>query len=236
MTDATEIFTEDETREILRWKKLSYNVINDVLQIPLFYQFCLVMAGGVYTSWYHKEAVKDIDIFVLSTRKSTDFYQYLTSVKMKDVFVKDSFGESQYKKNNKNISAVFEGTVAEHKFQFIFTNYKTREELISHFDFLHCTPNYHDEQMYVRKDAFNAICYKKLIVHNENNQVEWRKDKFLKHRGFTLPKETKRAPIDWNAILKWGVDESKGASGGGNNSRIIQIWDDGWSDATTNRI
>lgn len=233
MTDAAEIFTDDEIKEILRWKHHSYGVINDVLQIPLFYQFCLVMAGGVYTNWYHKEAVKDIDIFVLNSKKSTDFYQYLTSVKMKDIFVKDSFGESQYKKNNKSISAVFEGTVAEHKFQFIFTNYKTREELISHFDFLHCTPNYHDEQMYVRKDAFNAICYKKLIVHNKDNQVEWREDKFLKHRGFTMPKETKPAPIDWNAILKWGIDKSEDAR---DNTKIIEVTDHVWADVTTNRI
>lgn len=207
-----DVFNNGEINEILHWKDLSFAALIQNLEVPLSFHKSVILAGGVYTSWYHKEKIKDIDVFILDDGHDAAILNYLKSLYGKIFTVNSLKDVSEYKRDNPNINDVYNAETRipnAAKYQFIFTKYKTREELISHFDYLHCTPNYYDSHLYVRRDAFEAIRDKKLIVHNKDNQTEWRKDKFLKHRGFTLPKETKPVTIDWNAILKWGADKSR---------------------------
>lgn len=201
---ATDVFNEVEIAEILTWKELSYTALTENLELPAMYRKSVVLAGGVYTSWHHLEKIKDIDVFILNDGYDADILNYLKT-QVGKIFT--SFNNvPEYKRDNPHINDVYNAeTVLPNalKYQFIFTKYKTREELISHFDFLHCTPNYHNGNLFVRKDAYEAIRDKKLIVHNEKNQVEWRRNKFIS-RGFTPT--VKFAPaqrpgsIDWSKI------------------------------------
>lgn len=201
---ATDVFNDGEVNELLRWKDLSFNVLIQNLELPAVYRKSVVLAGGVYTSWHHMEKIKDIDVFILNDGYDAAILDYLKS-QVGKIFTSIN-NVPEYKRDNPNINDVYNAeTVIPNaaKYQFIFTKYMTREELISHFDYLHCTPNYHNGNLFVRRDAYDAIRDKKLIVHNEKNQVEWRRNKFIS-RGFT--QTVKFAPaqrpgsIDWSKI------------------------------------
>lgn len=207
------IFNDGEHNEILRWKDLSFKALIQVLELPISFHKSVILAGGVYTSWHHKEDIKDIDVFILDDGHDAAILNYLKSLYGKIFTVNSLKDVSEYKRDNPNINDVYNAkTILPHvKYQFIFTKYKTREELISHFDYLHCTPNYYDSHLYVRKDAFEAIRDKKLVIHNKDNQVEWRKAKFL-IRGFTEAHVT----VNYHLGAGGGAGGSIiGAAGGG---------------------
>jgi hypothetical protein len=182
-----DVFNDGEVNELLRWKDLSFAALIQTLELPISLHKSVVLAGGVYTNWHHREGIKDIDVFILKDGHEAAILSYLKS-KIGSIFDPNAFkNASDYKRDNTNIEEVYNAMAILPRvlYQFIFTKYKTREELISHFDFLHCTPNYYNSNLYVRKDAFEAIRDKRLVVHNKDNQVEWRRHKFLTHRGFT---------------------------------------------------
>lgn len=198
-----ESFNDGEVNEMLRWKDLSFHALIQNLEMPLSFHKSVVLAGGVYTSWHHKEKIKDIDVFILNDGHDAAILNYLKSLVGK-IFTMDSFKNvTEYKRDNPNINDVYnaESVVPNAaRYQFIFTKYEKREDLIKHFDYLHCTPNYWNSNLYVRKDAFEAIRDKILVVNNKDNQTEWRKDKFLKQRGF---KEVVRN-VDTGKFVSWG--------------------------------
>ena len=202
MTHIQVAFNDGEVNEILTWKELSFNALTKNLELPAVFLKSVVLAGGVYTSWHHMEKIKDIDVFILDDGYDAAILNYLKS-QVGKIFT--SFNNApEYKRDNPYINDVYNAeTIINNasKYQFIFTKYKTREELISHFDYLHCTPNYHNGNLFVRKDAYDAIRDKKLIVHNEKNQVEWRRTKFIS-RGFTqtIKLARTRGQIDWSKI------------------------------------
>ena len=182
-----DVFNDGEVNELLRWKDLSFAALYQTLELPISFHKSVILAGGVYTNWHHREGIKDIDVFILKDGHEAAILSYLKS-KIGSIFDPNAFkNASDYKRDNTNIEQVYNAMsiLPRVLYQFIFTKYKTREELISHFDFLHCTPNYYNSNLYVRKDAFEAIRDKRLVVHNKDNQVEWRRHKFLTHRGFT---------------------------------------------------
>lgn len=198
------VFNDGEVNELLRWKDLSFQALIQTLELPVSYHKSIVLAGGVYISWHHKENIKDIDVFILQDGHEASILYYLKS-KVGSIFSTGIENTPDYKRDNPNIEDVYNAkSILSHaQYQFIFTKYKTREELINHFDFLHCTPNYYNGNLYVRRDAFDAIRDKKLIVHNKDNQVEWRKNKFLTHRGFTeVSPKTDTEFVPWSNYTK----------------------------------
>lgn len=217
-----DVFNDGEVNELLRWKDLSFAALYQTLELPIPFHKSMVLAGGVYTNWHHKEGIKDIDVFILKDGHEATTLAYLRS-KIGSIFDPNAFkNASDYKRDNTNIEQVYNAMsiLPRVLYQFIFTKYKTREELISHFDFLHCTPNYYNSNLYVRKDAFEAIRDKRLVVHNKDNQVEWRRHKFLTHRGFTeVGPKTDTEFVPWSNYTKKII----GASGGGTNSKIVVI-------------
>ena len=199
-----DVFNDGEVNELLRWKDLAFHVLYANLELQKAYHKTVVLAGGVFTSWHHKEQIKDIDVFILYDN-NRHMIKHDLQMKIGFQFEVGSFqNKSNYKRDNKNITEVYEAKSKNNlTYQFIFTNYTKREELISHFDFLHCTPNYYNSNLYIRRDAFEAIRDKKLIVHNKDNQVEWRKHKFLKHRGFKeVSPQTDSGFVPWSNYTK----------------------------------
>lgn len=221
--DTQNVFNDGEVNELLRWKDMSFHALYAGLKLEMAYHKTAVLAGGVFTSWHHKEQIKDIDVFILYDNNRHMIKHDLQMKVGYELQLGSWQDKSDYKRDNKNITEVYEAKSKNNlTYQFIFTNYTKREELISHFDYLHCTPNYYNSNLYVRRDAYNAIRDKKLIVHNKDNQTEWRKHKFLTHRGFTEvgPKaDTEFVP--WSRYSK-NIAQSS-ASGGGTNSKTIMI-------------
>lgn len=144
-----------------------------------------VIAGGYFTSIMHKEAPKDIDIFIIDPPRDLDSWLISRYGLNNNI--------SSYKKQS---SAYIKNDMIKHVYDFghkiesvpvqiIVTKYKTREELISHFDYAHCCVSYYPEtdKLYMSEKTYKAIIEKRLVVNNPTSVVEWRKNKFLK-RGF----------------------------------------------------
>lgn len=169
------------------------------LGLPDSYYQYVVVAGGAYVSWYHNERVKDIDIFILdsgnehtneaidiilqnnwkfNSKKSPEYQGYILNEKVTKVY---------------DVVSKSNGQPAPHKYQIIFTKYKTREDLIAHFDFLHCTMNYYMGKLYFKPGTYDCIDKKELRINNVQNAKlgKYRYNKFVK-RGFVDNAEVRK--------------------------------------------
>jgi hypothetical protein len=141
----------------------------------------IVVAGGYFASAINDEIINDIDLFLLR-----DFHN--KGIIEKDIWnVKNTpvashmftVGDMSYMKNNK-----IKGTLQEHKnkIQYIITEYDTREELVSHFDFKHCcvSYDYHRDKLYITRETFDLIKQKRLVPNPTavKRPESWRYDKF----------------------------------------------------------
>lgn len=139
----------------------------------------VVMAGGCFTSWYHNEPVNDIDVFILDSTYIADaLYQCVHQDP--DRF---KVGNSSYMTNAKVSYTAFDTAT---RIQYIVSEYKTREELLDHFDLEHDCISFVENKLYITRDAFDAMRTKTLKSHNGNKPAQWRIKKFLTDRGFRV--------------------------------------------------
>lgn len=179
MTDTqTNTFDHNETQKILDMKNKA-RILFEALRLYDIFKNNVVIAGGCFTSWYHGEHPKDYDIFVIGNLEE--------QAKVQNVFESMLVGlvdvTQDYKRDNDKILGVWQDK--NHK-QIIYTHYKTREELIQHFDFTHCMVSYYADKIHLTRKTFDAIVKKHLIPNQKSRIAEWRVEKF-KSRGFTFP-------------------------------------------------
>lgn len=145
----------------------------------------IVIAGGCFTSILHDENPKDIDIFVLDNLAA----KKLAHLILLDVDHTDSdpLYDKSASKLNANIINVVNKTINGVKYQWIFTRYKTRQELIKHFDFVHTRVSYDPvtDKLYLSPETYHAIMNKELAKNGNNVVAIWRFDKF-KNKGWKL--------------------------------------------------
>ena len=82
--------------------------------------------------------------------------------------------------NNPNIVDVINNN--ETQAQYILTKYKTREELLEHFDYKHCKVSYvpQADKLYINRETFDCIKNKVLKINNEKGVQKWRQNRFLR--------------------------------------------------------
>lgn len=213
-----EPFSNEDLLDILLLKD---RVRNDIVRyikdelidlLPVDY----IIAGGVFQSLYHNEQIKDIDVFILYDQRVVD--QVSQRFLMSPNWIVNSLsGDIQYQVDQRSDSYIramgndkLRGVItvspsaiqggksivmnskwAGVKIQFIFTRYKTREELISHFDFVHCQMNFHNGVLYVSPLVLECI-KNKVLINNITNVQAWRVDKY-KAKGYTYKDEPKEA-------------------------------------------
>lgn len=184
----TQKFSDNDIARIGDLKRRAKNLITQMLRVqdPFFGMINkdkFVLAGGCFTSWYHGESPKDHDVFILGcngTKLRPDQWSQMSDDRYE-------FGDANYL-NAMNHKAKIVDVVLDKKtnVQYIMTQYKTREELIKHFDVEHACVSYTpaDDKLYINPLAFDCIKNKKLMAH-DGNISHWRKHKFgLK--GFTV--------------------------------------------------
>lgn len=182
---ALEIFSIEEITKISELKRKALDARTKFLHkvsnamVNHNWQDKVVMAGGCFTSWYHNEPVKDIDVFILD---STYIADALFECIKKDL---DRFkvGNSSYMTNAEVSYTAFDTAT---KIQYIVSEYKTREELLDHFDLEHDCISYCDHKLYITREAFDAMRTKTLKNHKGNKPADWRINKFLIDRGFRV--------------------------------------------------
>lgn len=97
-------------------------------------------------------------------------------------------GNSNYMENNQIEQTIF---FELSQMQYITTKYKTREELVKHFDFKHCCVSYDfaTDKLYITREVYDLIKSKKLVQNSDRIPAAWRFDKF-QERGW------KHEPLD----------------------------------------
>lgn len=226
-------FTDDQIKciDLLKYdvtiSVLPYIQSEIVPLLPVDY----IIAGGLFPSLYHGTIVKDIDVFLLNNGNvfSMLFEKLVPLATLDDQHIASQSGDIIFNSNQKNreyintlgndmIRAVLTlrpismtdrakdlyGRWRDTNVQFILTKYKTREELIAHFDFAHCQMNYHNGTVYVSPRTFNAIQSKELINNHDKVQT-WRVEKY-QAKGYSYRIEHSTVPLR-NKILSEYIDE-----------------------------
>jgi hypothetical protein len=189
----SEPFTTSQIAQIYRLKgpvkNYWYSAIHPQVKFSHMKPDTIVIAGGCFTSFLHDEKPKDIDIFVLDNLEAI-------KTAMKHLHDGDDWhaqdDDPQYDKSasklNANIVNVVNRKVDGVKYQWIFTRYKTRQELINHFDFVHTKVSYDPitDKLYLSPETYHAIMNKELIKNGNNIIAVWRFDKFTK-KGWKIP-------------------------------------------------
>jgi hypothetical protein len=138
----------------------------------LMYSKHIVIAGGCWTSLFHGETPRDIDVFILNDKKAKGMlHTHIQQVKFKNPsseIIKE--GSSNYMDNDSIEYTAFD-TIT--KLQFITTKYPTRQKLVEHFDMVHCCVSYTpwDDKLYISRDVYDTIM-KKEIRSNQKGIME----------------------------------------------------------------
>lgn len=141
----------------------------------------LVFAGGFFTSLYHEEHAKDVDIFILDDQKTRDYILNRVSESRTSVLGRYTIRNDVSYMNNSNLMTIVDDNITKH--QYIFTKYKTRQALLNHFDVEHACVSYQNDSLFITPLTLDCIKRKVLKNHRQNKIAPWRQDKFIK-KGF----------------------------------------------------
>jgi hypothetical protein len=141
----------------------------------------MVIAGGCFASMITGGPIKDYDVFLLDDDHNRSIMEYMISKygDRDDVRV----GGSNYMDNDKIEHTIF---FKKSKFQYITTKYKTREELVEHFDFKHCRVSYDlmTEKLFITRETMDLILKMELDPSRPDDLPKpWRYEKF-RERGW----------------------------------------------------
>ena len=171
MTETHKHFSSEDMEKINILKASARNVLFNSLVDG-------ILAGGCFTSWHHQEVPKDFDVFVISETCKNDMREYASDV------LRFQVTDGTYLKNNSIEYVVLD---TQTQIQYIFVKYKTRKEIIDHFDAEHTAVSFDPftDKLYISQSTYDCIKNKILKPHNNNKIFEWRRDKFIK-KGFKL--------------------------------------------------
>jgi len=209
----SKLFNYDERMKLAEVKRKVLEMFHSRLAeeraIP-FHREKMVIAGGCFASLLNDEAINDIDIFLLDDQYNhglakgmAETYMSEEAVTVPNVPVMSSantvvghislnsrkhmsktvkIGNSNYMDNDKIEQTIF---FKHSKMQYITTKYKTREELINHFDFRHCCVSYDfaTDKLYITREVYDLIKNKRLLQNGIKRPAHWRFEKFY-NRGW----------------------------------------------------
>ena len=181
--DVNTIFTLDEQTKIILLKGSAKHIDDSCwaylkINIPQLNKFPYIIAGGVFVSKFHNEEPNDIDMFFLDVNEP---------VSIPDMSIVKKESKIEYM-NNPDILRAFTVHRQFRDINVILTKYKTREDLMKHFDMWHCKMSYDPscDGFFISRMAYDAVKNKKIIHANLAVPIkQHRIDKYLK-RGYTI--------------------------------------------------
>lgn len=210
-------FNSDEVKNIMRMKELARSA--HTLLKENFNAYCdvskIIIAGGCFASWFHKEKVKDIDVFVLNYSSE---HQAIKNVLRNSQGVRDV--TEDYKRDNDNVVGVWNWTEPSYgaQYQFIFTNLTDREALVRDFDMAHTQVSYQYDKIHLTRKTYDAIRDKIMIKTKDKEIVPWRIAKF-RDRGWRTENEIGPAPTVGDILGNY----AKGANGAAGPTHVISL-------------
>ena len=194
--NASKIFSQDEILRIMGMKdfvkaKLTISWMPEGLNGHTF-NFTgrdrFVVAGGCFTSILHNKDVNDYDLFLLGydddLMKESSFVKQLDDVEQihRGRFI--TIDHSDYKMNPNILKTYLDNQT---RIQYIFTKYKTRKELVDHFDFVHCCISYDlgEDKLYITKETYDMNVTQKLKKNPTTDRINPRRITKFENKGWT---------------------------------------------------
>ena len=150
----------------------------------------MVIAGGFFASMFNSTIYNnynDLDVFILNNNEGLFQNCIQTTTYKWKVNSNEGYGSGRNPYfHNPHILKTAKND--RNKVQFILTDYKTREELIASFDFVHCTINYVPitDKLYITRRAYDANKNKELLTNSKTEDPpQWRIQKFI-DRGWKI--------------------------------------------------
>jgi len=175
---AKKLFSIKETLMLTAIKHDLHRLFHDnrtIMEQQTWNRDRMIIAGGCFASMLKGDTVNDYDVFLLDDDHNTKIMEYMETKyhDRDDVRI----GSSGYMNNDRIKKTMF---FKESKFQYILTDFKTREELIDHFDFKHCRVSYDlmTEKLYITRETMDAIINKTLAPNTDKTPEYWRYEKF----------------------------------------------------------
>ena len=173
------LFTSAEQIQIFETKKKIRSHIETHIILSDFNMDRVVVAGGCFASLLNHEIVKDFDVFMLDDLRNNLAVKALIAIALDHPEKKATVGRSTYMQNGQIEHTLY---TPDGGIQYITTKYKTREELVNHFDFKHCCVSYDylKDKLYMTRETFDLIKSKTLKHNTDKPAALWRYEKFQK--------------------------------------------------------
>lgn len=183
----SEILTENEKEHLKQIKQIALQLLPRSIfkRTNLIPAKDVIIAGGWFAKLIRNEPARNIDIFILCGNDKYDNYRY--SIKPHCFKTKLNLQENQKSYLPKEMCyEVFEDQIHKPKIRYIFSKASTRKELISSFDFLHCTISFDTSSdiLYASPSAYYAAKNKVLLINEGNHPSIERMKKFANEEGY----------------------------------------------------
>jgi hypothetical protein len=180
------LFTPDEVSDILSVKETIEKKCSELIDESWWTTKLpweqTVLTGGAIASLIQGEIPKDWDVYFLSQKANQIFTQHLMMYTDYIADVSENY-INHVGQNGKMITG--NSITMKNGFSFITMMHGDIATLRKDFDFLHCTPYFHNNKLYISKKQYLAAKHKVLIQNNPANKVNlWRVEKFIS-RGYT---------------------------------------------------
>jgi hypothetical protein len=182
----TKLFNATEILSLLDAKRFVYMHMEKHLPVTLD-KSKIVVAGGCFASLLNGEYARDYDVFLLDDEHNRNIAKGLS--KLFENNHNARIGNSDYMNNDKVEHTLF---FHDTKIQYVTTKYKTREELVKHFDFRHCCVSYDfaTDKLYITREVYDLIRNKILKKNTDKVPAMWRYEKFVNERGWKVLENT----------------------------------------------
>jgi len=185
----SESFLPEEIEQVKEMKKASISLLMPrfITRSRSAFSEHAVLAGGWFARFIRKEPQRNADIFILCGNDKSKYqeYRYDFIAEMYKEGLEFSLNEPTYLPKDMCWEVITD-QAQKPKIRYIFSKQQDRKELVSKFDFLHCTISFDvkTQMLYASSGAFHAAKNKVLIANEGQTHTHDRLKRFAVEEGY----------------------------------------------------
>ena len=149
-----------------------------------------IIAGGCFTSILQDSKPNDYDLFILGySHDQLNYENNSIQIELNTIADIDPsrfaiFDHAGYERNPNILKTFLDKKT---RIQYIFTSYKTRKELVDHFDFVHCCISFDigKNKLYLSKETYDLNMHKVLKKNPTSEKIHQDRINKYVNRGWT---------------------------------------------------
>lgn len=151
----------------------------------LDYELDMFIAGGSFSSVWHDEIPRDIDVYVLNRPKAQLELNLNVFDSLRTTDETNPYNHSKHIVSVGTLKEKYKWSRSPVSVQIIFTKHNTRKEVLEEFDMVHCRMSHALGKLYFTESTLKAIENKMAISYNGHTVEKYRCDR-LKARGWDV--------------------------------------------------